>query len=94
MWDHRARWKFIGVEWGINAGTLAAIEVDHKTVDDCIFKLIQIWLNQPQDSPRPTRSAIKAALQSRRVLVADGTIIIIIGMYMHACTATLDLDQV
>ena len=48
MWDYRARWKFIGIELGIDMGTLDAIEKDCKVVDECLLKMINIWSNQKQ----------------------------------------------
>ena len=71
VWDYRANWKFIGIELGIDAGTLAAIEVDRRNVSkDALTDVINVWLRK--DNPRPTRSAIVAALRSRHVSGAKG----------------------
>ena len=70
MWKYRARWRFIGTELGIDTGTLDAIDVDHRKVEDCLNKLINVWLRDV--NPRPTRTAMKAALQSERVLSGAG----------------------
>ena len=70
MWNYHARWRFIGKELGIDTGTLDTIEADYGQVEDCLREMITIWLER--DSPRPTRSAMKAALQSKRVVNATG----------------------
>ena len=64
-WDHRARWRFIGIELGIAQGDLDAINADHRNVDDRLMEVIKIWLRNLK--PKPTRSVIKAALRSERV---------------------------
>ena len=64
-WDHRARWRFIGIELGIDQGTLDAISADERDVGDRLTRMINIWLRNTE--PRPTQSAIKAALASERV---------------------------
>ena len=69
-WKYRARWRFIGIRLGIDTGTLDAIEADHRKVEDCLRKLINIWLKDV--SPRPTRTAMKAALRSESVLCGAG----------------------
>lgn len=69
-WNYRAKWRFIGIELGIVAGTLEAIEVNCRKVEDCLCEMITIWLRCV--NPRPTRSAMKAALQSERVLSTTG----------------------
>ena len=71
MWNYRARWKFIGVELGIDMGTLDAIEKDCRIVDDCLLRMIKDWL---RNSPRPTREVIRAALQSKHVSNAAGNL--------------------
>ena len=62
MWNYRAKWKFIGIELGIDIGTLEAVDANHKNVEDCLREMINGWLKNV--NPRPTRGAIKAALQS------------------------------
>ena len=64
-WDYRARWLFIGMELGIDQGDLDAISVDHMNVGERLTEVIKIWLRKIK--PKPTRSAIKAALQSEHV---------------------------
>ena len=70
-WKHRAGWKFIGIELGIDMYTLAAIERNHTKVEDCLVELITIWL-QGVD-PKPTRSAIAKALESQTVVASTAT---------------------
>lgn len=69
-WNYRAKWRFIGIELGIVTDTLEAIEVDCRKVEDCLREMITIWLRRV--NPRPTRSAMKQALQSERVLCVTG----------------------
>ena len=70
MWNYRARWKFVGVELGIDTSTLDAIEKDYKMVDDCLLRMINGWLRSNQ--PRPTREAIRVALRSKCISNAAG----------------------
>lgn len=62
-WDYRAKWKFIGVELGIDVGSLDAIEENNKKVEGCLFNLISQWLRDGKS--RPTRSALIKVLQSK-----------------------------
>ena len=61
-WDYRSKWKFIGIELGINPGTLDALDADNKKAGQCLSELISLWLRGK--SPKPTRSAMVEALQS------------------------------
>ena len=70
MWNYHARWRSIGVELGIDTVMLNAIEADYRKVEDCLREMINVWLKRI--SPRPTRSAMKAALQSERVINGAG----------------------
>lgn len=70
-WEHRAKWRYIGMELGIDAGTLDAIEANHRKVEDCLTSVINDWLRNGK--PRPTMGAITAALQSDRVSRATGS---------------------
>ena len=72
MWDYRARWKFIGIELGIEKHTLDAIEATClRNVDNCLCEMIGGWLKNV--SPRPTRGAVRAALHSKSVSNATGS---------------------
>ena len=64
-WDHRARWRFIGIELGMEQGDLDAISADHMSVDERLTEVIKTWLRRIK--PKPTRSAFIVALQSERV---------------------------
>ena len=68
MWDYRAKWRVIGITLGIDAGTLDAIETDNRKVESCLLEMIITWLK----SDNPTRSAMKAALQSKQVASRTG----------------------
>ena len=58
---YRARWSLIGVQLGIDIGTLDAIEANRRKVEDCLTELIKYWLRNTV--PKPTRGALTAALQ-------------------------------
>ena len=64
-WNYRARWRFIGIELGIDEGTLDAIDKDNRRVEDCLREMITLWLRGCK--PEPSRHAITTALQSGRV---------------------------
>ena len=72
-WPHRASWKLIGIELGIDIGTLDAIEKDRRIVQDCLTELISTWLRNT--NPRPTHAAVTAVLKSERILSAAGNYI-------------------
>ena len=61
-WNYRAKWKFLGIELGIDIGTLDAIEKNNREVEDCLVQLLSKWLRS-----KATRSAMTKALQSRKV---------------------------
>ena len=69
-WDHRARWKLIGTELGIDTGTLDAIDANNKKVEGCLNDLISGWLRNSK--ARPTRAAVIAVLKSEYILSAAG----------------------
>ena len=58
---HRAKWRLIGVQLGIDVGKLDAIEANRRMVEDCLTDMISHWLQQTV--PKPTRGALNAALQ-------------------------------
>ena len=81
MWDYRSRWKFVGIELGIDVSTLDAIDKDYRKADDCLTELITKWLRRT--NPKPTRSAIAKALESQSVVASvatpsEGKIVIIL----------------
>ena len=71
-WQYRAKWKYIGIELGIDTGTLDAIDKDHKKADDCLTNVIKIWLRNI--SPRPTKRALTRALESPLVAVSTSPV--------------------
>ena len=60
---HRAKWRLIGVQLGIDVGTLDAIEADRKMVGDCLIDLIKHWLRKTV--LKPTRGALTSVLYSQ-----------------------------
>ena len=64
-WPRRARWRFIGIELGIEQGDIEAISVNNRNVDDCLREMMKTWLRKI--NPKPTRDALSAALQCERV---------------------------
>ena len=69
-WPHRARWRLIGIELGIDTGTLDAINANNRKVEDCLYDLITGWLRKT--NPRPTHAAITAVLNSEHILSTAG----------------------
>jgi hypothetical protein len=61
-WDCRSRWRFIGIELGIDVNTLDALHRNYREAEDCLKELITTWLCYT--NPKPTRSAITKALES------------------------------
>ena len=70
-WKYRSRWRFIGIELGIDVNTLDTIEKDHRKAEDCLTELISIWLRRV--NPKPTRSAVTKALESQSVVASAAT---------------------
>ena len=66
IWKYRAQWRSIGTGLGIDEGTLDAISKDERKVGDCLREMINTWLRNTH--PMPTRSALKAALDSGCVM--------------------------
>ena len=64
FWDIRAAWKTIGLELGIDMGTLDSIERTHRMVaEDCLLEMLKRWLQHV--TPKPTRSVMASVLQSK-----------------------------
>ena len=79
-WPHRARWRLIGTELGIDTGTLDAIDANNKKVEGCLNELITGWLRNI--NPRPTRASITAVLNSEHILSAAGILLSISHLAM------------
>ena len=71
-WQYRAKWKFIGIELGIDTGTLDALDADHKKSEVCLRNMIKTWLRNK--TPRPTRMAINQALESPSVAASTSPV--------------------
>ena len=67
-WVSRAKWRFIGIELGVDVGTLDAIDRNKRKAEDCLQELIAEWLRR--SNPRPTRRAMAKALKSPSVAVS------------------------
>ena len=73
-WEYRARWKFVGIALDIHEDTLDAIEANNpRNVADCLREMIYGWLKST--NPRPTRGAMRVALQSKLVSNAAGSVV-------------------
>lgn len=58
-WNQRANWRNIGINLGIDLGTLDAIQKSkHCAVDDCFIEVIVTWLR----SSKPTKGNLDKAL--------------------------------
>ena len=102
-WCCHAKWKYIAKELRFSAATLHAIEGNYKNVDskDCLYEMITAWLERV--SPRPTRTAMKAALQSIAVAgklmvlcIPTSTILVANALfrsflYKHTCIGQISL---
>ena len=72
FWDIRASWKTIGLELGIDMGTLDSIERTHRmVVEDCLLEMLKRWLQH--DNPVPTRSAMIEVLRSKSLASASSS---------------------
>ena len=65
VWDARAKWYDIGLELGIDPGTLDAIKSNNDNVEDRLREMLRKWLNKID--PPPTNSQLAKALESRSV---------------------------
>lgn len=72
FWDYRASWKLIGVELGIDSGTLEAIDKNHSRVEDQLIQLIVKWLRG--NNPKPTRGKMVRVLQSKYLMEGASSI--------------------
>ena len=63
FWDYRAKWKLIGIELGIDSGTLDSINMNERYVENCLVELIKVWLR----GKTATVSKMSAVLQSKHV---------------------------
>ena len=61
FWDYRAKWKLIGIELGIDSGTLDSINMNERYVENCLIELIKVWLR----GRTATVSKMSTVLQSK-----------------------------
>ena len=52
VWEGRARWYNLGLELGLDPGTLDSIQqTNHHVTDDCFRATIKKWLSSPDLHP-------------------------------------------
>ena len=84
---HRAKWRLIGVQLGIDVGTLDAIEANRRRVEGCLTDLITHWLRNTM--LKPTRGSLTSVLQSQ--YCTSGKINCNISHDYYACTMPLQI---
>ena len=63
VWEGRAKWYNIGLELGLTAGTLEAIQLTNKhDVEDCFRAMLKKWLRK--SDLLPTWSSLANALRA------------------------------
>ena len=63
IWDARAKWFNLGVQLNVKPTSLEAIQQYDKDPDNCITKVLTVWLKQ--SNPRPTWSSLVVALKQQ-----------------------------
>ena len=64
LWDYRAKWRLIGIQMGIEPGSLDAIGKSKKEdVDDAVYEVTKQWLRSA--NPKPTRATLTAIIESK-----------------------------
>ena len=64
FWDYRSKWKIIGIELGIDTGTLDCIDKDNRWTEEALVAVINYWL---RNNPKPTTKAMLMVLQSKYI---------------------------
>ena len=65
VWEGRAKWYNIGLELGLTAGTLDAIQLTNKhIVDECFRAMLKEWLIMRKTELLPTWSRLAKALRA------------------------------
>ena len=77
VWPARSKWFHIGVELGIDLGTLEAIRNDYCSSKECFTTMLTEWLRM--NDPVPSWRALVDALKSKLVGVdvkikSEGTV--------------------
>ena len=66
LWDGRAKWYNLGLELGLTAGTLDAIQqINGNNVDSCFRSMLKEWLRKSELVP--TWSSLARALREQPV---------------------------
>ena len=66
LWDGRAKWYNLGLELGLIAGTLDAIQLTNaNNVDNCFRSMLKEWLRKTELVP--TWSSLARALREQPV---------------------------
>ena len=65
VWPARSKWFYIGVQLGIDLGTLEAIKKDHHSSEECFTAMLTTWLRM--NDPVPSWRALVNALKSKPV---------------------------
>ena len=66
IWEGRAKWYNIGLELGLTAGTLDAIQqTNHHIIDDCFRATLKEWLSR--SDLKPSLKCLADALIARPV---------------------------
>lgn len=63
FWNYRSKWKIIGIELGIDMGTIECIDKDNRWSEEALVAVIHCWLRG--NKPKPTRRAMLMVLQSK-----------------------------
>ena len=64
-WDARSKWYDVGLELGIDPGTLDSIKANNDAVESRFTAVLLAWLRTV--NPRPTLAALAEALRSPTV---------------------------
>ena len=66
VWEGRAKWYNIGLEFGLSAGTLDAIKLGNQSnPDDCFTETLKLWLRG--SAKPPSRSCLERSLRTQTV---------------------------
>ena len=65
IWGARTKWYDIGLELGIDPGTLYAIKCNNDNIEDRFREMLWKWLNKV--NPQPTKTQLAKALESPSV---------------------------
>ena len=63
LWKHRAKWRLVGIQLQIEPKYLESIAENNRTVEDALLEVIKLWLRRK--NPKPTRTLLTAAIQSK-----------------------------